>query len=95
MQDLAGGKPLSSRARQAKPILHQASIAADEAAAERIARALEETFHPSPVAVGVFDLGKGRFEVFAHFVDTPPRDTLLALIEHAADGAQLGPLSIE
>jgi ribosomal protein L11 methyltransferase len=71
------------------------SIAADEAAAERIARALEETFHPSPVAVGVFDLGKGRFEVFAHFVDAPPRDTLLALIEHAADGAQLGPLSIE
>jgi Ribosomal protein L11 methyltransferase (PrmA) len=63
--------------------------------AERIARALEETFDPSPVAVGAFELGKGRFEVFAHFAEAPPRDALLALIEHAADAAPHVALRIE
>jgi hypothetical protein len=73
----------SGETRLATPVLYQASIEAGEAAAERIARALEETFDPSPVAVGAFELGKGRFEVFAHFAEAPPRDALLALIEHA------------
>jgi hypothetical protein len=92
MQDLAGGKPLSSRARQANPI-GASRQTKRRPSASRVRSKRRST--PSPVAVGVFDLGKGRFEVFAHFVDAPPRDTLLALIEHAADGAQLGPLSIE
>jgi ribosomal protein L11 methyltransferase len=101
MQDLAERAGLPSLAakssgetRLATPILYQASIEAGEAAVERIARALEETFDPSPVAVGAFELGKGRFEVFAHFAEAPPREMLLALIEHAANGAQLGPLRI-
>ena len=72
MQDLVETKPPPPPAAtggrkpdQATPILTQARIEADEAAAERIARALEEAPAPSPVAVGVFDLGKGRSEVFA------------------------------
>jgi ribosomal protein L11 methyltransferase len=96
MQDLLERETLSSPAAQrARPILYHASIAADEAAAENIVRALEETFDPSPVAVGVLDLGKGAFEVFAHFSEAPPREALLSLIEHAATGTELGPLRIE
>jgi ribosomal protein L11 methyltransferase len=102
MQDLAERARLPSLAakrsgetRLATPVLYQASIEAGEAAAERIARALEETFDPSPVAVGAFELGKGRFEVFAHFAEAPPRDALLALIEHAANGVLRAPLRIE
>jgi hypothetical protein len=45
--------------------------------------------------VGAFDLGKGRFEVFAHFAEAPPRDALLALIELAANGVLRAPLHIE
>jgi len=74
MQDLAEHAKLPSLAakssgetRLATPVLYQVSIEAGEAAAEQIARALEETFDPSPVAVGAFELGKGRFEVFAPF----------------------------
>jgi len=102
MQDLAELARLPSLAakrsgetRLATPVLYQASIEAGEAAAEQIARALEETFDPSPVAVGAFELGKGRFEVFAHFAEAPPRDALLALIEHAANGVLRAPLRIE
>jgi len=94
MQDLAERARLpslaaksSGKTRLATPILYKASIEAGEAAAERIARALEESFDPSPVAVGAFDLGKGRFEVFADFTEAPPRTALLALIERASDSA--------
>jgi ribosomal protein L11 methyltransferase len=90
--------PAATRGRTAelaKPVLYQANIDADAAAAERIARALEQAFEPSPVAVGVFGLGKGRFEVFAHFAEPPGRDALLALIEQASGGAPLGQLRIE
>lgn len=94
MQDLSEREGRRS-APEAEPILYEANIAADEAAASRIARALEEQCDPSPVAIGVFELGKGRFEVFAHFAEEPPREILCALIEHAATGVQLGPLLVE
>jgi ribosomal protein L11 methyltransferase len=87
--------PRGRKAGQTKAILTQASIEADQAAAERIASALEEAPAPSTVAVGVFDLGKGRFEVFAHFAEPPRRDALLALIERASGSAPLGQLRIE
>ncbi len=101
MQDLAESEPLhfpavkDSEAQQTQPSFYQANITADEAAAERIAHALEETFEPSPVAVGVFELSEGQFEVFAHFAEAPPRHSLLVLIEHVANGAEFGPLRIE
>lgn len=75
--------------------MHQASIEAAALPAERIARALEEAADPSPVAVGLFDRGGGRFEVFAHYAEEPRRDTLLELIAEAAGGDVTGELSIE
>jgi ribosomal protein L11 methyltransferase len=75
-------------------MMHQATIEAAAQPAERIARALEEANDPSPVAVGVFDRGQGRFEVFAHYEEEPRRDVLLALIAEAAAGDVTGPLSI-
>jgi ribosomal protein L11 methyltransferase len=76
-------------------MMHQASIEADAAPAQRIARALEDSLAPAPVAVGVFERGAGRFEVFAHYDAPPSRDALLALIAAVAGGDSLGPLHIE
>jgi ribosomal protein L11 methyltransferase len=76
-------------------MMHQASIEARAAEAERIARALEEAIEPEAVAVGVFERGKDRFEVFAHYPAPPPRDTLLLLIGQVAEGGALGALRIE
>jgi ribosomal protein L11 methyltransferase len=75
-------------------MIHQASIEAAALTAERIARALEEA-DPSPLAVGLFDCGDGRCEVFAHYDLPPARADLLALIQAAGAGNDLGPLSIE
>ncbi|HSD93241.1 MAG TPA: 50S ribosomal protein L11 methyltransferase [Methyloceanibacter sp.] len=75
-------------------MIHQASIEAAALPAERIARALEDA-DPAPLAVGLFDRGNGRFEVFAHYDAPPARDELLALIEAAGAGGELGPLAIE
>jgi len=75
-------------------MIHQASIEAEALSAERIARALEDA-DPSPLAVGLFDRGGGRFEIFAHY-DTPPaRNTLLSLITEAAGSGDIGPLKVE
>lgn len=76
-------------------MIHQASIEAEAELAERIARALDEALDPAPAAVGLFDRGGGRFEVFAHYVETPSRDALVELIAWAAGGHPCGPLSIE
>jgi ribosomal protein L11 methyltransferase len=75
-------------------MMHQASIEAEAAVAERIARALEEAAEPAPVAVGLFDRGQGRCEIFAHYEAPPPREALLALIEQAG-GNGIGSLTIE
>ena len=75
--------------------IHQATIEAEASPAERIALALDEALEPEAVAVGLFDRGQGRFEIFAHYAEPPPRDALLALIEGAAGGGDLGPLRIE
>lgn len=75
-------------------MIHQASIEARAQPAERIARALEAG-EPSPLAVGLFDRGGGRCEVFAHYDSPPARNDLLALIHAAADGDAFGPLNID
>ena len=73
---------------------YQASIEAQAQPAELIAHALEEA-EPSPLAVGWFDRGDGRFEVFAQY-DTPPvREDLLVIIAGAVGSSVLGPLNIE
>ena len=76
-------------------MIHQATIEAQALPAERIARALDEALDPSPVAVGLFDRGEGRFEVFAHYEEPPRHDALLELIAQAAGGDGIGPLRIE
>jgi len=76
-------------------MIHQATIEAQASPAERIVRALEEALDPAPVAVGLFDRGEGRFEVFAHYEEPPRYDALLELIAQAAGGDGLGPLRIE
>ena len=65
---------------------HQASIEAPASPAMRIAQALEEALDPAPVAVGLFERGEDRFEVFAHYDAPPPREALLKLIAEAAPG---------
>jgi ribosomal protein L11 methyltransferase len=76
-------------------MMHQASIEAGASQAERIALALEEAIEPEAVAVGVFEHGPGRFEVFAHYDKPPSRDALLRLIAQSASDGALGPLRIE
>jgi ribosomal protein L11 methyltransferase len=74
---------------------HQATIEAEASAAERIALALEEAVEPEAVAVGLFDRGHGRFEIFAHYQEPPPREVLLRLIAQSAGDGELGALRIE
>jgi ribosomal protein L11 methyltransferase len=76
-------------------VTHQARIEVPGAAALRLAEALEGALDPSPVAVGLFERGQDRFEVFAHYDAAPPREALLKLIAEAACGAGIGPLEIE
>jgi ribosomal protein L11 methyltransferase len=76
-------------------MMHQASIEADAEEAELIARVLEEAVEPEAIAVGWFERGQGRFEIFAHYDQPPPRDLLLKLIVQSAGGAPIGPLNIE
>jgi ribosomal protein L11 methyltransferase len=76
-------------------MMHQASIEADASRAERIALALEQAVEPAAVAVGLFERGQGRFEIFAHYHAPPPRETLLRLIAQATGDGELGPLTIE
>jgi len=80
---------------RAKRVTHQARIEVPEAAAMRLADALEAALNPAPVAVGLFERGHDRFEVFAHYEAAPKREALLELIAEAAGGAGIGPLEIE
>lgn len=76
-------------------MMHQASIEAGASQAERIVRALEEAVEPEAVAVGLFDRGHGRYEIFAHYQEPPPREALLRLIAQSAGDSELGTLRIE
>jgi len=86
---------VKSSAPPAKAVIYQATIEVDETAAERIELAFEAALDPSAVAVGRFDVGHGRFEVFAHYDEPPRRDTLIGLIEMAGGNRNFGPLRIE
>jgi ribosomal protein L11 methyltransferase len=80
---------------QAGRVTHQARIEVPEEAAMRVAEALEAAPDPAPVAVGLFERGHDRFEVFAHYDVAPGREALLKLIATAVGGAGIGPLEIE
>ena len=74
--------------------VYQARIEAPATLAPHIARALEEAPDPSPIAIGLFELGTGRSEVSAHYAHPPAREDLLALIGEVAN-EDLGPLRID
>ncbi len=73
-------------ARPPEALLHQATVTTNEQGAQRISTALEES-DPPPLAVGLFEIGKDLFEVFAHYKEPPSRDALAQLIAAAADAA--------
>ncbi len=74
---------------------YQATVEAEAAVAGRIARALDEAEEPAALSVSYFDLGKGRFEVSAHYAERPAQDALLSLIKRAAGGGSAGPVRID
>ena len=74
--------------------VYQARIEAPLALGPRIALALEEAHHPSPVAISLFELPQGRCEITAHYATAPAREDLLAVIDGAA-GEVWGALSID
>jgi ribosomal protein L11 methyltransferase len=76
-------------------VTHQARVEVPEAAAMRLAEALEAALDPSPVAVGLFERGHDRFLVFAHYEAAPGREALLKLIAEAAGGTGIESLEIE
>jgi ribosomal protein L11 methyltransferase len=90
-----GDRYLTGGSGTSEAVAFLATIEAEEAAAARIARALDEAVEPEALAVGFFDLGHGRFEVSAHYAETPSRDSLMALIEAAVGGDAVGELRID
>jgi len=86
---------VESSAAPATAIIHQATIEAPAGLGEEIAQALEQGLDPAPVAVGLFDRGAGRCEVFAHYAEPPRHDALLTLIGEAGGGDGVGALRIE
>lgn len=77
------------------PRIHQATIETDSESAARVALMLEEAADPQAIAVGFFDRGGGRFEVFAHYDAPPDLDALIQLIAQATGGSSDGTLRIE
>jgi ribosomal protein L11 methyltransferase len=86
---------VSASARPSKAITYQATITTSAGVAERIAAALEAAHAPVAMAVGLFDLGGGRFEVSAHYADAPARDELIGLIRGVVNGEALDALRVE
>jgi ribosomal protein L11 methyltransferase len=78
-----------------EPALYQATVEADTATAGRLLQAFEDAEEPSASAVGIFEVGPGRFEVFAYYSAPPARLTLFRLLEAHAAGDRLDTLRIE
>jgi len=73
----------------------RAIVEAAPSVAGRVARVLEETEDPQALSVSYFDLGNGRFEVSVLYGERPSETTLTALIDVAAEGDAVTPLTIE
>src|SRR5262245_17694540 len=82
-------------AKAARATIYQATIEADAATAARIVDALEDMIDPPAMAVGLFERGPGRFEVFAYYAEPPAREKLLRLFETNAAGDHLATLRID
>ncbi len=68
---------------EAPSVLYLASIEVCAQSADRIGAALEAAEAPAAVAVALFDRGRGRVEVSAHYAEEPARDELIALLRNA------------
>jgi len=73
----------------------RAIVEAAPSAAGRVARVLDETEDPQALSVSYFDLGNGRFEVSVLYGERPNETALTALIDAAAEGDAVTPLTIE
>jgi ribosomal protein L11 methyltransferase len=78
-----------------EPVTYVATIEAPSLIAEAIAARLEAAESPVAMAVTLFECGRDRTEVSAHYAEEPSRDRLTRLIETASPKAQLGQLRIE
>jgi ribosomal protein L11 methyltransferase len=87
--------PTGSTSPQADTVLYLASIEVSAKSADHIGAALEAAEAPAAVAVALFDRGRGRVEVSAHYAEEPARDELIALLRSAAGTNDLGALRIE
>src|SRR5262245_3165566 len=72
-----------------------ASVEAPADVAGSIAAALEAAETPAAMAVTLFERGRDRAEVSAHYAEEPSRDRLTLLIKTASPKAQLGEIRIE
>jgi ribosomal protein L11 methyltransferase len=87
--------PPAAASLQAKTATYLATIQVPAKSADRIGAVLEAAEAPAAVAVALFDRGRGRVEVSAHYAEEPARDRLTRLIRSAADSQKLGALRIE
>jgi len=77
------------------PATYVATVEVTAAGAEAIAAALEGAESPMAMAVTLFERGKGRIEVSAHYAEEPALEQLLALIGAAIGAGDFGDLRIE
>jgi ribosomal protein L11 methyltransferase len=80
----------------ALPATHRANIAiGDEAAARRVFDALTEFFFEGETAIAAFARPDGRWEVTAHFADSPDQALVRMLVKNAAGEAVASGLSFD
>lgn len=87
--------PADTASPETASILYLASIEVPARSADRIGAALEAAEAPAAVAVVLFDRGRGRVEVSAHYTEEPARDELIELLRNAGGTNDLGALRIE
>ncbi|MGC2409732.1 MAG: 50S ribosomal protein L11 methyltransferase [Methyloceanibacter sp.] len=87
--------PASAAPLEAKAATYLATIEVSAASADRIAATLEAAGAPAVMAVTLFERGRGRIEVSAHYAKKPSRKQLTRLIRTAADEQELRALRIE
>src|SRR5215471_7885802 len=80
--------------KEIEPVTYVATIEAPASSAAAIAAGLEEE-DPTALAVMLFECGKHRVEVSAHYAEAPNRERLTRMIHGVAGENGLGALRIE
>lgn len=76
------------------PIRRSVTMELPSEMAERIAAGLED-IDPAPDAVGYFETGPRRSELFAHYTGEPNVKAIEAMLGAVNDGAAVGPIRVE